>query len=160
MWATEIYGVTASGVPSTGAQNSFVRSYQEMCLGARKTGSVGDDNVKSNATCPIRAKQLFGTTVKAGSDKTTTFSEGVELCSHLYYPLENRAEFLNTEKMLVRLENKAELDYQTLIAMRCVLRNNGKELADFDDLLRRLNVDPVQVENMQCLVGDTQEYLD
>jgi hypothetical protein len=105
LFESQRFGITASGVPSTTAQNSPMRQIQVRLAGATVAVTLGDDLVYGGdvpvdrdflAQCGVRNK---------GHGVRTTLAEGVEFTSHKYTKLPTgqwECRFLNFQKTLAR----------------------------------------------------------
>jgi len=95
-------GITASGILSTSAQNSFIRSLLELIAGSRDCVSQGDDNVSSGRTTNFLQDNGVEVrdVVESGSCGPISFTshEFTKRGGHWF------ARFLNLDKMLARLE--------------------------------------------------------
>lgn len=95
-------GITASGILSTSAQNSFIRSLLELLAGALDCASQGDDNVSSSRHNDFLVENgvLVRDVKESGPCGPISFTshELVKRGCHWF------ARFLNLDKMLARLE--------------------------------------------------------
>jgi len=95
-------GITASGIISTSAQNSFMRSLLELIAGSEDGVSQGDDNVSSGRTNTFLEDNgvVVRDVVESGPCGPVPFTshEFVKRAGHWF------ARFMNLDKMLARLE--------------------------------------------------------
>lgn len=126
-------GITASGILSTSAQNSFIRSLLELIAGAEDCTSQGDDNVSSGRSTDFLEKNgvVVRDVVESGPCGPINYTshEFVKRGGHWF------ARFLNLDKMLARLElNRSGTGVPTQESIGgCLfaLRNSRVELDQF-----------------------------
>jgi len=105
LWTFEWFGITASGIPSTSAQNSAIRSFTAKACGAKKQTAAGDDLVHTGLM-NLELLASTGCITKEGSQKAAHPEGPVEFTSHLFTKVDGvwRATFNNVVKMLAHLD--------------------------------------------------------
>jgi V8-like Glu-specific endopeptidase len=127
LWTFYNFGVTATGIPSTSAQNSPIRSFTLIACGADAACAVGDDEAHTGDV----DKALLATTgiiIKEGSDGVTGPTGPIDMTSHLYVKVGDTwtATFNNFAKLMAHLSlrNPNEAPSQdTLGGLRFALRH-------------------------------------
>lgn len=137
LWRSDRFGITASGVPSTSAQNSAMRQLLAKLCGARATLAMGDDLLHVGEMDYLRLSR-FGVITKGTPEVFTRFSD-VEFTSHLYSEGPH-ALFNNFEKLLAHAafsgpEGPCE---ESLRGMRFAIRNDPWQLRTFNQIVREL----------------------
>jgi hypothetical protein len=106
LWCSHFFGITASGIPSTSAQNSRIRSITLILCGAEAVISVGDDEVHAGDV----DEELLATTgciTKAGSQTLSGPAGPISFTSHCYAKDDRgvwHARFENFIKMMAALD--------------------------------------------------------
>jgi len=105
LWTFHNFGVTASGIPSTSAQNSPIRAFVLLVCGATTASATGDDEVHTGDV----DESLMSTTgciTKAGSETVSGPLGPIAFTSHNYFFRDGRwhAEFDNFPKMLASFD--------------------------------------------------------
>ncbi|APG75716.1 hypothetical protein 1 [Beihai sobemo-like virus 6] len=105
MWTFEWFGITASGIPSTSAQNSSIRSFTAQACGATKQTAAGDDLVHTGSL-DIELLASTGCLTKEGSERSSGPEGPVEFTSHVFKKVDGvwTATFNNLVKMLAHLD--------------------------------------------------------
>lgn len=140
LWECQVFGLTASGIPSTTAQNSSVRSLQALLCGAKRALAVGDDLLYSGSV-DIRSVLKCGTLAK---EELFSPPEGpIDFTSHLFRKRDGVwcAEFDNYPKLLARLifnRNSPTFFESVCGALHCV-RASPDKVAGVLALAERLN---------------------
>lgn len=127
LWTFYNFGVTATGIPSTSAQNSPIRSFTLVACGADAACAVGDDEAHTGDV----SKELLestGVIIKPGSDGVAGPKGPIDMTSHLYVKVDGRwtATFNNFPKLMAHLSlrNPTEAPSQdTLGGLRFALRH-------------------------------------
>lgn len=105
LWSFEYFGITASGIPSTSAQNSPIRAFTLLVAGSEQEVSVGDDEVHTG----IIDEDLLASTgviTKDGSVVNSGPDGPVDFTSHIFRKIDGvwQATFSNLAKMLAHLD--------------------------------------------------------
>lgn len=82
VWSVEVFGITASGLPDTTTQNSFMRGLGAIIAGAKSVACAGDDLLSSS---PLNegALKTQGTITKEGMTVSNwKLGEVIEFTSH------------------------------------------------------------------------------
>jgi hypothetical protein len=100
------FGITASGIPSTAAQNSVIRSFTLTATGATRAHTIGDDEAHAGKVDVA----LLATTgvITKGAIADCPVDGPIELTSHDYEKKDGvwTARFRNLAKMLAHLDLK------------------------------------------------------
>jgi hypothetical protein len=137
VWDCSQFGMTGSGLFTTGSQNSFFRAFTLLDAGANWVIAVGDDE---SHTGDVDEKVLrhWGTVTKAGST-TRGDCNDFAMLSHryLYDPAtgRSRAQYLNIDKMLgtnlLCVSRGEEIPDIAVAAQLSVLRDSDEALAEY-----------------------------
>jgi hypothetical protein len=146
------FGITASGIPSTSAQNSPIRSLTLVASGADRAHSIGDDEVHSGDVDVV----LLATTgvITKGDIQECPADGPIDLTSHDYYKQNGKwtARFKNLPKMLAHLDLKRAEGCPPLPdairGMRYCLRNSKDEDAILCAFVRGMGWDVVEPEEL------------
>jgi hypothetical protein len=146
------FGITASGIPSTSAQNSPIRSLTLVAAGADRAHSIGDDEVHSGGVDVV----LLATTgvITKGNIQECPADGPIDLTSHDYYKQDGKwtARFKNLPKMLAHLDLKRAEGCPPLPdairGMRYCLRNSKEEDAILCAFIRGMGWDVVEPEEL------------
>jgi hypothetical protein len=103
LFAMPVFGMTASGIPSTSAQNSPMRAAGLLLCGALECHTIGDDELHSG---PVNYDLLATTGVITRDEAAFSITDKVDLTSHLYHKTTGVwiAEYNNLPKMFARLD--------------------------------------------------------
>jgi hypothetical protein len=143
LWSFDHFGITASGIPSTSAQNSPIRCLLLILCGAIAGITVGDDEVHSGL---VDLALLFSTgVITKGSVHSSSPTGPIEMTSHAYSKVAGvwTARFLGLYKMMAhadlrRVPGEAP-PLDSLAGMRFNLRHSPAESVVFDDFLTRMD---------------------
>jgi hypothetical protein len=135
IWTCAVYGMTASGVPCTGSQNSFFRGFVLLAAGAIWAMTVGDDEAHTgDVDDDILA--FWGIVTKKGSH-TTGSADDFQMLSHryIYEDGKARAEYLNIDKMLatnlLMVARGERIPPSAVAAQLMVLRDTPDAIASY-----------------------------
>lgn len=124
------FGITASGVPSTTSQNSFVNGVLEVACGSHSVKANGDDILTSSYPDAEKIKK-YGPIIKEGSITVNT-PDKFEYTSHGFEE-GKEVVFLNGDKAFAKLLHKP-FDEQVLQSLAVVMRGNHEDLAILKDI--------------------------
>jgi len=103
------YGITASGIMSTSAQNSSIRTFLAIICGAIKGSSVGDDLVRQGEIDAVEFAKTGA--IMKGVAKLCPPGGPIDMTSHRYTSIvkpdgsrEWTGRFLNFDKLLAHLD--------------------------------------------------------
>jgi len=137
VWDCTQFGMTGSGLFTTGSQNSFFRAFTLLDAGANWVIAVGDDE---SHTGDVDEKVLrhWGTVTKAGSTTRGDCNDFAMLShQYLYDPAtgRSRARYLNIDKMLgtnlLSVSRGEEIPDIAVAAQLSVLKDNDEALAEY-----------------------------
>jgi len=127
-------GITASGVLSTSAQNSFMRADLAFLSGASDAVANGDDLIASGLDPKLIEQAGY---VSKGLSTAEDHNTPVEFTSHSYFREGGKwcAKYLNFEKLFARLllAGKAP-SFEALCGCMFVLRNSPVQVKLFESL--------------------------
>lgn len=106
LWTFDEFGITASGIPSTSAQNSPQRSFTLKLAGSKTQSAAGDDGLHTGKVCE-RKLAAAGQRVKPGSASTSPPGGPVGFTSHEFTRLPGgkwRATFDNLPKLIAHMD--------------------------------------------------------
>jgi hypothetical protein len=136
LWVMETFGITASGIPSTSAQNSRIRSFSLLLCGAEDVISQGDDEIHRGLV-DLELLASCGTITK-GKMNTVGPDGPIAFTSHLYTRTAHGwvAAFDNFEKMLAHLDLRRvpgeAPSPDTLAGVRAAVRHSVAQQAILD----------------------------
>lgn len=137
LWEICVFGITASGIPSTGAQNSAMRALLMLLCGATDVLACGDDEVHSGQ---VDYDLLSSTGCITKDDEHVVNIAGstpVDFTSHSYGWVGDKQvfSFNNVSKLLARacfqVQERGRLLPEQIAGMSFCLRNNAVALAGF-----------------------------
>jgi len=137
IWSVEVYGITASGLPDTTTQNSFMRALGAIIAGTKSAGCAGDDLLSSS---PLKEAALRsqGTITKEGMTISNwKLGEEIDFTSHgLVRSPEGKwtSTFRNVSKSLHRLL----LQFREIPPAADVLGGIAYAMRNSDEQLRQL----------------------
>lgn len=137
------FGITASGVPSTTSQNSFINSLYEKAVGSEKVKSNGDDVLTSSPSNP-EALLKYGPRVKPESiiHGTVVFFP----YTSFLFEQGKEAKFLNGDKAFAKLLNRP-FDEQALQSLASVMRGNFDDLRVLKKIASKaFGIEPTKIE--------------
>jgi len=144
MWTFHEFGITASGIPSTSAQNSPIRSFTLRLAGSATQSAAGDDGLHTGDVDDSLLARA-GQKVKPGSAKSSLPSGPVGFTSHEFSRLPGGkwvATFDNLPKLLAHMDLRRE-DGQPpssdmLAGMLFAIRHTPEALTIFREVCARL----------------------
>jgi len=153
LWESRYFGVTSSGIPSTSAQNSPIRSFTLQVCGADSAVAAGDDEVHTGDV-DLALLATTGCITKEGSGFECPPNGPVDFTSHLFSkdPKTGRwtAKFSNLLKMLARADLCRSPGQppkrEALAGMRFMLRNTPEADEVFCSVLARMGWDAPEPE--------------
>ena len=137
VWSVEVYGITASGLPDTTTQNSFMRGLGAMLAGSRTVMTAGDDLLSSS---PLDEEILGhqGTITKEGLEVSNwKLGETISFTSHSYKRSDVgkwSAKFENVSKCLHRLLLTGNPTADQLGGVAFAMRNDDDQLKQLGEL--------------------------
>jgi len=139
IWSFDNFGLTASGVPSTSAQNSPIRSFTLAMAGATSQMAAGDDELHTGDV-DARILEELGQRVKRGSETSSGPDGPVEFTSHTFTKVDGvwTASFENFPKMVAHMDLRrvpnAPPSQDMLAGMRFALRHTPLADAAFQTI--------------------------
>jgi hypothetical protein len=129
IWTVDEYGVTASGMLSTSAQNTQIRRFQLRLAGSVAEGGNGDDEFHTPKV-DYGILRGFGVITKDNEATANTPEVGLSFTSHWYKKTDGgwTAKFLNLEKMLAQGWWKQSLGHPDVMSgMLFAVRNDAEQ---------------------------------
>ena len=149
LWECLHFGSTASGIPNTTSQNTWVRAFVLFIAGAILVWTLGGDEIHFGEVCAATLLE-WGIVIKPGSQKDG-HSGDFEMLSHNYLrdSFGSSAIFLNIEKLvgtvLLNHANKKPLTPAQASGHLHVLRSSEAQLTEYLRVAEWLGYDPEEM---------------
>ena len=144
IWVFENYGITASGIPSTSAQNSPIRSFTLAMAGAVDQMAAGDDELHTGDV-DVAVLEAIGQRIKPGSETSSERHGPVEFTCQYFRKVDGvwAATFENFPKMVAHMDLRRGPDSEPaedmLAGMRFALRHTPDAEAAFMAICRAMD---------------------
>jgi hypothetical protein len=141
LWEMTVFGITASGIASTSAQNSPIRSFTAMLCGMTNACAAGDDLV---GVGEVDEGLMKSTGIIPKETNYVKPTGPIEFTSHKFSKVDGTwtAEFMNLAKMVAHLDLKSteEVPPSTDCLAGCAfcLRHDKKALGTLSTYVRNM----------------------
>jgi len=141
LWSSDFFGITATGIPSTSAQNSSIRSFTLRACGADDATAAGDDETHTGEVDPDLLLST-GCLTKEGSEWESGPKGPISFTSHSFRKSFGMwfATFDNLAKMLAHLDLRREPgkapSTDVTGGMLFALRHSPVERKIFEDVVK------------------------
>jgi len=139
VWSVDVYGITASGLPDTTTQNSFMRGLGAIIAGPDSVMCAGDDLLSSSPLVEENLKSQ-GTITKEGMEVSNwKLGEAVSFTSHSYKRSPGgkwTCKFENVSKCFHRLLLTGNPNPDQLGGVAFAMRNDDNQLRQLAELCK------------------------